>query len=82
MSRGVDDVDFRVAVAHADVFCQNCDASFAFEIVAVEEALVHFLIFAEEFGLFDDLVNEGCLAMVDVCDDGDVSDVLHKTILG
>ena len=39
---------------------------------------MHFLIFAEEFGLADDLVDERGLAVVHVRDDGDVSDVLHE----
>ena len=69
---------FGVAVVHADVFREDRDAAFAFEFVAVEEAGVHFLVFAEELGLADDLVDERGLAVVDVRDDGDVSDVLHR----
>ena len=82
MSRSVNDVDFRVPVTNTDIFCEDRDSPFAFEIVVVKETFVHFLIFAEEFGLFDDLVNERGFAMVDMCDDGDVSDVLHISVLG
>ena len=74
----VDDIDFAVFVTDTDIFCQNGDAAFAFNIVAVEETLMHFLIFAENFCLFDDFVDKRGFAMVDVCNDGDVSDVLHK----
>ena len=82
VSRGVDDIDLRIPVADADVLGEDGDAPFAFQIVVVEEALVHFLIFAEEFGLFDNLVNKRGLPVVDMCDDGNVSDVLHRCILG
>ena len=78
----VDDIDLGVAVVHADIFREDGDAAFAFEFVAVEEAGVHFLVFAEELGLADDLVDERGLAVVDVRDDGDVSDVLHKRFRG
>ena len=76
----VDDIDLGVAVVYADVFREDGDAAFAFEFVAVEEAGVHFLVFAEELCLADDLVDERGLAVVDVRDDGDVSDVLHKCL--
>ena len=82
VSRSVNDVDFGVPVTNTDIFCEDRNTPFPFEIVVVKETFVHFLIFAEEFGLLDDLVNERGFAMVNVCDDGDVSDVLHISVLG
>lgn len=75
---GVDDIDFAVFVADADILCEDRDSAFPFDIVVVKETLVHFLIFTKNFRLFDDLVYESGLAVVYVRYDSDVSDVLHK----
>ena len=78
VSRSVDDIDFYAAVVDADVFCKDRDPAFPFEIVAVEEAFVHFLIFAEQLCLFDDLIDKRGLPVVDMRNNRDISDVLHK----
>ena len=80
VTRGVDHVHFCIAVVDADIFGEDGDPAFPFQVVVIEEALVHFLIFAEKFGLFDDLVHERGLAVVNVCNDGDVTN-LHKYFL-
>ena len=78
MPGGVDDIDLAVFVTDTDIFCQDRDSAFPFDIIVVKETLVHFLIVAKDFRLFDDLVYESGLAVVYVRDDSDVSDVLHK----
>ena len=81
VARSVDDVDLHAFVIDTDIFGKDGDAPFPFDVVVVQEAFVHFLIFTEELGLFDDLVDQSRLAVVDVGDDCNVSDVLHRTIL-
>ena len=74
---GVDDVDAQAVVFNGGAFGQDGDATLAFDVVAVHRAFGHGLIVAERSGLFQKLVNEGCLAMVDMRDDGDVAE-LHR----
>ena len=62
----------------ADIFGENGDAAFAFDIVAVQKTFLHFLVVAEDLGLFDDLIDERGLPVVHVRDDRDVSDFLHN----
>ncbi|MPN60618.1 hypothetical protein SDC9_208347 [bioreactor metagenome] len=78
MSGGVDHVDLGVAVFDADVFRKDGDAAFALQVVAVEKALGDDFIFAEDFSLPHDLVDQRGLAVVNVGDDCDVSQVAHK----
>ncbi len=71
----VDEVDFGTAVGDGDVLGQDGDAAFAFLGVGVEDALAFKLAVAELPALAQELVDQGCFTVVDVCDDGDVSDV-------
>jgi hypothetical protein len=73
---GVDDVDAHVAPGDARVLGQNGDAALAFEIVRVHHALDQRLVGAKDARLAQHGVDQGGLSMVDVGDDGDVTDVL------
>ena len=81
MSRGVDDIDLSALVIDADVFRQNRDTSFSFEVIVVEDQLPRSLVIAEEVSGEEHFVDEGSLTVVDVCDDGYIADVLHSYIL-
>ena len=74
--RSVDDVDLDAVVVHGGVFGENGDAAFAFERVAVHDPVGDRLAFAEDAVLFEQLVDQGRLAVVDVCYDRDVANVL------
>ena len=76
--RSVDDIDFTVFISNADVFGENGNAAFPFNVIIVQETFLHFLIVTEDFRLFDDLVHQGRLPVVDVRDNRDVSDFLHN----
>ena len=52
-------------------------ASFALEVVVVENKLACFLIVAEEVSGHQHLVDESCLAIVGVGNDGVLRDILH-----
>ncbi len=74
---GVDDVDLHVLVVDAHVLAENGDAAFALQVVVVQQQVLHLLVRSEELALVQDLVHQCGLAVVDVCDDGDVAEVLH-----
>jgi hypothetical protein len=80
---GVHDVDVVILVFEGGVLRANRDALFALEIHRVHEALDLGLglVGAEGAGLFEEAVDERGLAVVDVRDDRDVSDMLHKIYL-
>jgi hypothetical protein len=54
---------------------ENGDAALALEVVGVHRALGDLLVLAEGAGLLEELVDERGLAMVDVGDDGDISQI-------
>ena len=74
---GVDDIDFHALVRDGHILRKNGDAAFALQVVVVQDEVSEILGTAHEIGLIDHPVHERRLAVVDVGDDGDVSDVLH-----
>ena len=82
--RRVDDVDVDVAIVHGRVLGHDRDALFTLEVHRVHHPLGDGLVLAEEPGLPEHGVDEGRLAVVDVGDDGDVSNriaLLHPSIV-
>ena len=77
VTRRVDNVDLRVAVAHGGVLGQDRDAALALQIVGVHDALDDFLMLAICTALLEHFVDQRGLAVVNVGDDGDVSQFLH-----
>ena len=73
---GVDDVDLRVAVLDGGVLGEDGDAALTLEVVRVHDALDRLLILAVDAALLEHLVDERRLAVVDVGDDGYVSQFL------
>ena len=72
---GVDDVDARVLPLHRSGLGENGDAALALEVVGVHRALDLALVVAIDAGLLQQAIDESGLAMVDVSDDGDVSQI-------
>ena len=81
VARGVHDVDAAVAPDHAGALGEDGDAALALQVVAVQRALGHELVFPERARLPQQLVHQRGLAVVDVGDDGDVADV-HGNLRG
>ena len=82
VSRRVDDVDLDVAKPDCCVLGQNRDALFPFEIHRIEDAVGNILVLSERASLPEHGVDERRLAMVDVGDDRDVTEILaggHST---
>jgi len=85
----VHQVDFDVAEADCDVLRKDRDAAFTLEIVGVNDQsmlpALQFVEFlgAEQTGLAQHLIDHGCLAMVNVGYDGNISYVVpeHQFVL-
>ena len=78
MARRVDDVDLRRAVADGRVLREDGDALLALQVHRVHHALGNILVRAERSGLPEHRVDQRGLAVVDVCHDGDVPDVVAR----
>lgn len=76
VSRRVNDIDLDTVVMHGGVFGEDRYPAFAFQSVAVHNAVRHRFAGAENPVLFEQLVDESGLAVVDVRYYGDVSYVL------
>ncbi len=70
---GVDDIDPGVVPLDAGALGKNGDAAFFFEVIRIHRALFNALVVAEGAGLAEKLVNKGGFAVIDVRDDGDVT---------
>jgi hypothetical protein len=57
------------------VFGQDGDAAFAFNRVVVHHSVDHFFVFRKGARLAQQLIDHGGFAMVDVGNDGDISNL-------
>ena len=74
--RGVNDVDLGALVVDGGVLCQNGDAALPLQIVGVHNAIYDLLVFPIDAALLEHLVYQGSLTVVNVGNDGYVSDFL------
>ena len=75
VARRVDDVDARALPHERGALGEDRDAALAFQIVGIHGALDDALVLAKRARLFQKLVDERRLAMVDVRDDRDVAEL-------
>ena len=75
MSRGVDDVYLDALIMHGCILCKYCNSAFAFKSVRVHYTLFRCLIFAVNTTLLEHFVNKGRLAVVNVCDYRNISQI-------
>src|SRR5690606_29489042 len=75
---GVDDVDLGVAPADCGVLREDGDALLAFEVHRVHYALGHLAVLMDGAGLAEHRVHQRGLAVIDVRDDRDVTDVVSS----
>src|SRR6202012_416405 len=73
---GVHDVDGQPAVAYRGVLGQDGDALFPLQVAGVHDPLGHVGVGPERAGLPQHRVDQRGLAVVDVRDDGDVTQVV------
>ncbi len=79
MPRRVDDIQLEqptlgTGVGNARDFRQNSNSSLLLQVVAVHETFAHSVTGAERVALVEHCVDQSCLAVVNVCDDGEVAD--------
>ena len=77
VARGVDDVDLGVLPPYGGVLGEDGDPALALQRVGIHHALGDDLVVPEGASLPEQLVDERGLAMIDVCDDGDITN-LHS----
>ena len=76
MTGGVDDVDLDAVVAYGGILRQNGDAPLTLQVVAVHDTLRYILILPECAALLEHFVHQGSLAVVNVGDNGNISQFL------
>ncbi len=80
MTGGIHDVDVVILVFESGVLGLDGNALLAFEVHRIHDALLGGLrlIGAKSARLFEQAIDEGRLAMVNMGDNGDISDMLHN----
>ena len=76
VARRVDNVDFKIFIVNAGMLGEDRDSPFLLLVETIHDPLRDFLMFAENIGLFEQIVEKGGLPVVDVGDDRDISDLL------
>jgi hypothetical protein len=76
---GIHDVDAIAVPLKSRVLRANGDSFFALEIHRVHHAFLDFLVGAKGAGLTQKLIDERGLAVINVRNDGDVTNVIHLT---
>ena len=75
MTGRVHDVDFNPLVRYGDVFRQNGNPAFPFEVVGVQNLVAFQLFFSHLAALAENAVDKRRLPVVNVGDNGDISQV-------
>ena len=80
---GVDDVDVVILVFESGVLGADGDALFPLQIHGIHDALFgrDGLVGAEGAGLLQQAIDQRRFAMIDVSDNGDIANMLHKIVL-
>ena len=76
MARGINDIDLIAFIVYSGVLGENGDAALALEIAGIHHALRHDLIFAVNAALLEHLIDQGGLAVVNVRDNGNITDLI------
>ena len=71
----IDDIDVHAFILHRAVLRQNGDAALFFQVVGIHHALGDMLVRGESASLLQQLVHQGGLAVVNVGDDGDITEL-------
>ena len=78
VSRRIYDIDFNSFPINTHVLGENGDATLSFKIVSVEHLIAEILSLTEEISSQHHLIDQGCLTMVYMRNDCDISDILHR----
>ena len=80
VARGIDNVDAASVPIDRGVLGQDRDAALAFELVRIHHAFLHLPELGEGTGLTQELVDERRFAMIDMGDDGDVTQLFDRIV--
>ena len=75
MTWSIDDIDFYVLIMNCGVFGENRNAALTLNIVGVHDTFLDFLVFTENTALFQKLVNKCCFTVIDMGDNGHVTNI-------
>ena len=75
MSGRIDDIDLDAVIMHGGIFGENRDAALSFDGIGVHDTLLRRLIFPIYAALLQHFIHKRRFAVVDMCDDGDVSQI-------
>ena len=81
MARSIDDINSDRAPGNRGIFGQNGDATLALQGKGIEHPLHHLFVSAEDSRLAEQGVHEGGLAVVNVGDNCQVSDIVATHLL-
>ena len=73
MARRIDDIDAGVLPDERGDLGEDGDAALSFEVIRIHRPFGDFLVVAEGAGLGQEPVDHGCLAVIDMGNDGDVA---------
>lgn len=75
VTRSIYYVDLMLLILHRGILAEDGNASLPFQIVVIHDQFPCILILPEHLGGMQDLIHQSGLTMVNVSDDGDVSDI-------
>ena len=76
MTRRIDKIDFHAVIRERRVLGQNGNAAFPFQRKRVHHPLCYLFVVPKGAALFEQGVNQGRFAMIDMSDNGDVSNII------
>ena len=77
VTRCIDHIYLNAFIGNGDVLCQNGNTTFPLKVIAVHDKVACFLVVAEYVGSMQYLIDQCRLTVVNVRNDGDVTNV-HK----
>ena len=81
VSRSVDNIDFRSFPVNTHILRKNGDAAFAFKVVSIQHLTRQVLSLTEKIACQHHLVHQRRLAVVYMCNNCNISDILHRNNL-
>ena len=82
MAGCVNDVDLDALVGQRDIFGENCNPAFFFQVTRIEDPLARQLRFSKLSTLPQQTIHQRGFAVIDVGDDDDVTNVFALGHLG
>jgi hypothetical protein len=72
VTRGIDDIDFKLIILNGSIFRKNGDTALLFQLVTVHDAASRQLIGAEHTALPKKAIDKSGFAMIDMSNDSNI----------